>query len=169
MCFSRPIFNILSTDSSTGPIQEDVAWGSDLFPEQNCALKRIFSDKDPNQRRPTIPTSWARAREYRDGEAGYLQERAWHLIPTCESASLQLRGTNGRWRKLSKALPIKGQTKGQTNRASLQEVLGTILPAPTGVRRCASCASAKARAGFVVFAIGSDPTRSACCTVAISI
>jgi hypothetical protein len=69
----RLIFNILSTDSSTGPIQEDVAWGSDLFPEQNCALKRIFSDKDPNQRRPTIPTSWARAREYRDGEAGYVQ------------------------------------------------------------------------------------------------
>jgi hypothetical protein len=64
----RLIFNILSTDSSTGPIQEDVAWGSDLFPEQNCALKRIFSDKDSNQRRPTIPTSWARAREYRDGE-----------------------------------------------------------------------------------------------------
>ena len=134
----RLIFNILSTDSSTGPIQEDVAWGSDLFPEQNCALKRIFSDKDSNQRRPTIPTSWARAREYRDGEAGYLQERAWHLIRTCEIASLQLRGTIGRWRKLSKALPIKGQTKGQTNRASLQEVLGTILPAPTGVRRCAS-------------------------------
>jgi hypothetical protein len=117
----RLIFNILSTDSSTGPIQEDVAWGSDLFPEQNCALKRIFSDKDSNQRRPTIPTSWARAREYRDGEAGYLQERAWHLIRTCEIASLQLRGTIGRWRKLSKALPIKGQTKGQTNRASLQD------------------------------------------------
>ena len=68
-----------------------------------------------------VLVSWARAREYRDGEAGYLQERAWHLIRTCEIASLQLRGTIGRWRKLSKALPIKGQTKGQTNRASLQD------------------------------------------------
>ena len=47
-------------------------------------------------------------------------------------------------------------------------LLGTILLAATGVKRCASRTSAKARAGFVVFAIGSDPTRSACCTVAIS-
>jgi len=145
------------------------AWGTDLVLEQNCALKRIFSNRNSIQKRAIILTSWARAREYRDGEAGYLQERAWHLIPTCESASSQLRGTNGRWRKLSKALPIKGQTKGQTTMLRSRTLLGTILLAATGVKRCASRTSAKAPAGFVVFAIGSDPTRSACCTVAISI
>jgi hypothetical protein len=45
----RLIFNILSTDSSTGPIQEDVAWSSYLFPEQNWALKRIFGNRDSNK------------------------------------------------------------------------------------------------------------------------
>ena len=73
--------------------QGGAAWDTDLVLEQNCALKRIFSNRNSIQNLSIILTGWARAREYRDGEAGYLQERAWHLIPTCESASLQLRGT----------------------------------------------------------------------------
>ena len=53
MCSSRLIFNILPTDLSTGPIRGDVAWGTDLIPEQNCALKRFqpFSNRSSNQRR----------------------------------------------------------------------------------------------------------------------
>jgi hypothetical protein len=144
------------------------AWDTDLVLEQNCALKRIFSNGNSIQKRAINLTSWARAREYRDGEAGYLQERAWHLIPTREIASLQLGGTDGRRRKLSKALLIKRQTKRADNHASLQDVVRDHLLAATGVKRCTSRTSAKTRAGFVVFAIGSDPNRSACCTVAIS-
>jgi len=140
------------------------AWGTDLVLEQNCALKRIFSNRNSIQKRAIILTSWARAREYRDGEAGYLQERAWPLIRTCESASLQLRGTDGRRRKLSKALPIKRQTKGQTTILRSRTLLGTIY------RREAMHVThqRESPSGLRSICIGSDPTRSACCTVAIS-
>jgi hypothetical protein len=111
------------------------AWDTDLVLEQNCALKRIFSNGNSIQKRAINLTSWARAREYRDGEAGYLQERAWHLIRTCEIASLRLRGANGRCRKLSKALPIKSQTKRADNHLRSRTLLGTILLAATGVKR----------------------------------
>ena len=111
------------------------AWGTDLVLEQNCALKRIFSNGNSIQKRAIDLTSWARAREYRDGEAGYLQERAWHLIPTREIASLQLGGTDGRRRKLSKALLIKRQTKRADNHLRSRTLLGTVLLAATGVKR----------------------------------
>jgi len=49
-----------------------VAWGTDLIPEQNCALADFQQQKFQPKARDIL-ISWARAREYRDGEAGYLQ------------------------------------------------------------------------------------------------
>ena len=45
----RLIFNILSADLSTGVNKEGVGWDTDLIPEQNCALKRVFSNSNFDQ------------------------------------------------------------------------------------------------------------------------
>jgi hypothetical protein len=117
----------------------------------------------------------AREHSYKLGESTRISRwRSWLLTRARLASDPDVRerfiaiARHGRRQKLSKALLIKRQTKRADNHASLQDVVRDHLLAATGVKRCTSRTSAKTRAGFVVFAIGSDPNRSACCTVAIS-
>ena len=117
----------------------------------------------------------ARDYSYKLGESTRVSRwRSWLLTRARLASDPDVRerfiaiARHGRRQKLSKALLIKRQTKRADNHLRSRTLLGTIFLAATGAKRCASRTSAKARAGFVVFAIGSDPNRSACCTVAIS-
>jgi hypothetical protein len=89
MCLSCPIFNILSTDLSTRPIKVGVRWGTDLIPEQNCALKQVFSRGDSDQRRATFLLVGREHANIAMERLATYNWRAWHLIRTCEIASLQ--------------------------------------------------------------------------------
>ena len=76
MRFSRLNFNILSTDLSTGEYR--VNKGGHVMGYRSHSRTNLRSEESSRQQqfRPKardILVSWARAREYRNGEASYLE------------------------------------------------------------------------------------------------
>ena len=69
----RPIFNILSTGLSTGPIKGERGMGYRSSSQVESRAEASFQQRQFRPRARDILVSWTRAREYRDGEARYLQ------------------------------------------------------------------------------------------------
>jgi hypothetical protein len=91
-----------------------VRWGVDQIPKHNCALRLAFRNINSYQGRALFLLAGRERADTGIKKQSTCGGRSQHLIPMRESVSLGSRNTTGRWRKLSKALPISAHPKGVT-------------------------------------------------------
>jgi hypothetical protein len=113
MRFSRLNFNILSTDLSTGGYR--VNKGGHVMGYRSHSRTNLRSEESSRQKqfRPKardILVSWARAREYRKGEASYLELARSVSDPDARDRFIGIAQHYRSLAKIEQSMPINGQT-----------------------------------------------------------